>query len=172
MSSSTANPEIGVVDPITVDLALNLVVTCLDPVPYAPAGAPTISKDGDRIRFYPIVGGRFWGFGISGRVVPGGADYAVRRPNGQYFYEARYAIETDDGYTILVHNKGVQVASTPEGRPRFRFVPEFTVSGEKYAFLNTDVFVATLTVGEMMPEGLAMAGEGQNDRLIQVFRVV
>jgi hypothetical protein len=56
------------------------VVICSDFVPMSPDSHD--AKDGKRDRYWPIIGGRFWGPGIKGDVIPGGADFPVVRPDG------------------------------------------------------------------------------------------
>ena len=55
-----------------------------------------------RRRIIAITGGRFFGERLSGRVLPGGADWQVIRADGVADLDARYALETDDGALIYV----------------------------------------------------------------------
>src|SRR5690606_39551336 len=57
-------------------------------------------------RVVPITGGSFKGPRLSGRVLPGGADWQVVRPDGVLDVDAKYTLLTDDGVTIMVTNKG------------------------------------------------------------------
>ena len=59
-----------------------------------------------RRRIIGIVGGRFRGARLAGRVLPGGADWQVIRPDGAADLDARYTLETDDGALIYVRNVG------------------------------------------------------------------
>ena len=59
-----------------------------------------------RRRVIPITGGRFSGERLSGRVLPGGADWQVIRADGVADLDARYTLETADGALIYVRNKG------------------------------------------------------------------
>src|SRR5437868_6595080 len=59
-----------------------------------------------RRRIIPITGGSFKGARLSGRVLPGGADWQVIRADGVAQLEARYTLETDDGALIYVRNDG------------------------------------------------------------------
>ncbi|MQT14169.1 DUF3237 family protein [Segnochrobactrum spirostomi] len=58
---------------------------------------------------FPIVGGEARGDGWSGRILPGGADFAVRLPDGAYAVEARYCLELEDGTPVMVTNAGRMV---------------------------------------------------------------
>lgn len=59
-----------------------------------------------RRRIIGITGGRFSGERLSGRVLPGGADWQVIRPNGVTEFDARYTLETADGAFIYVCHGG------------------------------------------------------------------
>lgn len=153
-------------DPIRTELVMNLVVTCSAPERVGPNDA---SKDGRRSEIWPIIGGRFEGKDIRGMVVPGGGDFPVTRPDGVDVIDALYRLRTDDGVTILIHNKGLVYPSPPGDWPKFRLVPEFTAPVGKYDWLNKSIFLSTLVE---TPAALALAkGPNENDRLIQVHRV-
>ena len=55
---------------------------------------------------FPIVGGVALGLGWSARILPGGADFAVRLPDGTYENEARYCLALEDGTQVMVTNAG------------------------------------------------------------------
>jgi hypothetical protein len=59
---------------------------------------------------FPIAGGEALGRGWSARILPGGADFAFRLPDGSYAIEARYCLEMSDGTPIMVTNAGKMVA--------------------------------------------------------------
>ncbi len=61
-------------------------------------------------RIIAIEGGTFTGPRLSGKVLPGGADWQVIRPDGVAEIEARYTLETDDGALIYVRNPGIRTA--------------------------------------------------------------
>jgi len=161
-----AAPEFDVPRP---ELVLELVVTCSKPEALGPE---TGSKDGQRRSIWPIIGGRFVGRDIKGVVVAGGGDFPVIRPDGVTIVDALYRLRTDDGVTIIIHNKGLSMASgQPGGRPRYRLSPEFTAPSGKYDWLNKHLFVANLTT--TIPDGRRLArSENENDRLIHVYRLV
>jgi hypothetical protein len=162
---SSASP--GDLDPIRTELVLNIVVTCSSPERMGPNSA---SKDGTRDEIWPIIGGRFEGRGIRGTVVPGGGDFPLTRPDGVEVIDALYRLKTDDGVTIIIHNKGLAYPQGAKEWPRYRLVPEFTAPAGKYDWLNKSIFIAALVE---VPAAMALArGEKENDRLIQVHRVM
>jgi hypothetical protein len=160
-----ASPEFDVP---RLELVLELVVTCSRPE--AP-GPETLSKDGQRKSIWPIVGGKFVGQDVRGVVVPGGGDFPVVRPDGVTVIDALYRLLTEDGITILIHNRGLSIgADEPGGRPRYRLSPEFTAPRGKYDWLNKGVFIANLTTNVPSDRRLARS-ENENDRLIHVYRL-
>jgi hypothetical protein len=160
-----ASPEF---DPPRPELVLELVVTCSRPE--AP-GPETLSKDGQRKSIWPIIGGKFVGPDIRGVVVPGGGDFPLVRPDGVTVVDALYRLLTDDGITILIHNKGLSIGpAEPGSRPRYRLSPEFTAPVGKYDWLNKQIFIANLTTDIPSDRRLARS-ENENDRLIHVYRL-
>jgi hypothetical protein len=117
---------------------------------------------------WPIVGGRFEGKGMRGTVIPGGGDFPVMRPDGVEVIDALYRLKTDDGVQIIIHNKGLYYPATATAPEKFRLVPEFIAPVGKYDWLNRAIFLSTLVD---VPKAMQLAGPGQNDRLIQVYRV-
>jgi Protein of unknown function (DUF3237) len=158
--------DMKVYDPVQTELVLNLVVTCSSPELIGPTEA---SKDGQRRDIWPIIGGRFEGKGIRGAVVPGGGDFPLMRPDGVIVIDALYRLKTDDGITIIIHNKGLMYPAVDGAPERYRLVPEFTAPVGKYDWLNKSIFISTLV--DVPPAMRLAKGENENDRLIQVFRV-
>jgi len=115
-----------------------------------------IGVDGHRIN-YPIIGGTFVGKnGLSGVVVPGGADMSIRRNDGVDMVEALYRIRTHDGQIIIVHNAGI-FRVNEAGRARLekgespmpgdiyaRTIPSFKTQPGPYNWLNDYIFVGTI----------------------------
>jgi hypothetical protein len=134
-------------------------------------GSSSASKDGERGEYWPIIGGRFSGKDIRGAVVPGGADFPVQRPDGALIIDALYRLRTDDGVTIIIHNKGLTYQGEKPDQWKFRLVPEFTAPAGKYDWLNKQVFISTL-VFPVPPELAVARGPNENDRLIEVYRVL
>jgi hypothetical protein len=154
-------------EPVRTELVMNLVVTCSSPEHTAPT---TASKDGQRDDIWPIIGGRFEGPGIRGVVVPGGGDFPVVRPDGVTVIDALYRLKTDDGVTIIIHNRGLAYPAAAGRMDSYRLVPEFTAPVGKYDWLNRSIFVCTLLEA---PPAMALAkGPNENDRLLQIHRVL
>ena len=108
-----------------------------------------------RRRIIAITGGRFSGERLSGRVLPGGADWQVIRPDGVAELDARYTLETADGALVYVRNHGYRHGK-PEILKRLaagenvdpahyymRTTPLFETGDERYAWLNRIVCVAS-----------------------------
>jgi hypothetical protein len=112
--------------------------------------------DGLRKRIIPITGGEVAGPRLSGKVLPGGADWQSIRPDGVADIWARYTLEADDGSLISVTNPGyrrgppevlARVAAGENVDPAlyyFRTTPRFeTRSDGPFGWLNGSVFVCT-----------------------------
>jgi Protein of unknown function (DUF3237) len=154
-------------DPVKTELVMQLVVTCSEP---ELIGGSEDSKDGKRPDVWPIIGGQFQGKGIRGTVVPGGGDFPVLRPDGVEVVDALYRLRTDDGVTIIIHNRGLAYPAPGPDKFRYRLAPEFIAPKGKYDWLNKSLFISTLTD---VPTGMQLAkGSKENDRLIQVYRVL
>jgi len=108
-----------------------------------------------RRRIIGITGGRFSGERLSGRVLAGGADWQVIRPDGVADLDARYTLETDDGALIYVRNRGYRhgppevmkkLAAGEAVAPSLyymRTTPSFETGDARYGWLNRIVCVAT-----------------------------
>ena len=108
-----------------------------------------------RRRIIGITGGRFAGERLSGRVVPGGADWQVVRADGVADLDARYTLETSDGALIYVRNRGYRhgpaevlkkLSAGEEVDPSLyymRTTPLFETGDARYAWLNRIVCIAT-----------------------------
>ena len=108
-----------------------------------------------RRRVIPITGGTFRGARLSGRVLPGGADWQVIRADGVADLDARYTLETDDGALIYVRNKGYRhgpaevlqklAAGIPVDPALYymRTTPWFETGAGRYHWLNRVVCVGT-----------------------------
>ena len=59
-------------------------------------------------RIINITGGTFAGERLSGRILPGGADWQIIRADGVADIKARYAIETSAGALIMVTSEGLR----------------------------------------------------------------
>src|ERR1700743_1428852 len=58
-------------------------------------------------RIVPIIGGEVRGE-VNGKVCAFGADFQIIRPNELIELEAKYALQTDDGATVYVENRGIR----------------------------------------------------------------
>jgi len=118
-----------------------------------------------RRRIIPITGGGFSGERLSGRVLPGGADWQVIRADGVADLDARYTLETHDGALIYVRNRGYRhgpaevmrrLAAGEAVDPAsyyMRTTPLFETGDERYAWLNRLVCVGT---GERRPAAVVL----------------
>jgi hypothetical protein len=108
-----------------------------------------------RRRIIGITGGRFSGERLSGRVLPGGADWQVIRTDGVADLDARYTLETSDGALIYVRNRGyrhgppgilkkLSLGETVDPSLYYmRTTPSFETGDPRYTWLNRIVCVAT-----------------------------
>lgn len=97
-------------------------------------------------RVVPIIGGAFRGEGVSGRVLPGGADRQRIRSDGVRELDATYELKADDGTHIMVHNQAiVDAEQPPEGWERYvRSVVKLTVPKGPHDWLNRRLLIGTL----------------------------
>jgi hypothetical protein len=103
-------------------------------------------------RVIPISGGSFEGPELSGVVLPGGADWNLRRPDGVAEIWARYTLQTDDGVLISVTNAGLAHGEPGTPERYARTVPSFEVADPRYVWMERSVFVGTL---ERRTDGVA-----------------
>jgi hypothetical protein len=103
---------------------------------------------GTRVTF-PITGGSFEGDRLRGKVLPGGDDWTVKRPDGVVELDMRITLETDDAALIYMTIEGIRDDGAP-GAPYFRTLPRFETAEPKYTFLNRLLAVGK---GEIRSEG-------------------
>lgn len=108
-----------------------------------------------RRRIIAITGGSFAGARLSGKVLPGGADWQLIRADGVAYLDARYTLQTADGALLYVNNRGYRhgppqvierLARGEEVDPALyymRATPWFETSAPAYAWLNRTICVAT-----------------------------
>ena len=101
-----------------------------------------------RRRIINILGARVEGPKLKGRILPGGADWQIVRPDGAADLKARYTIETDAGARILVASDGLRrgppevMARLARGEPvdpalyYFRTAMRFETAASEVAWLN------------------------------------
>jgi len=104
---------------------------------------------GTRVTF-PITGGTFEGDQLHGKVIPGGDDWTVKRPDGVVELDLRITLETDDAALIFMTFEGIRDDRAP-GAPYFRTVPRFETAAPKYDFLNRLLAVGTGEIGSEGP---------------------
>ncbi len=92
----------------------------------------------------PITGGTFSGPGLSGHILPGGADWQLKRTDESMVIDADYMIETDDHVQIHVHNVGVVQRGDATRKDYHWAAPTFEAPNGKYGWLNDSLFVSTL----------------------------
>ena len=92
----------------------------------------------------PVTGGDFEGPRLRGKVLPGGDDWLLLRPDGVLELDLRITLETHDRALIYMTFQGLRHGNY------FRTLPRFETSTEAYAFLNRIVCVG---VGEALPDG-------------------
>ena len=106
-------------------------------------------------RVIPISGGTVFGEGWQGRVLAGGADYQRIVTPRLAELEARYVIETDEGETIYVANRGLRAADEEvtanimRGVPvdpdqvYFKCTPIFETSAARFQWITERLFIGT-----------------------------
>ncbi len=107
-------------------------------------------------RVVPMTGGTVSGL-VTGRVLPGGADFQLIRTETETEVEARYLLESDEGALVTVHNVGLRTGSAEDiarlrrdepvdpARIYFRSTPRFETASPRLARLTTRVFVGAGT---------------------------
>jgi hypothetical protein len=114
-------------------------------------------------RVIPILGGTVSGPLLSGRVLPGGADFQVIRADTETVAEARYVLESDDGEVVYVENTGLRTGSAADiarlrqdlpvdpARIYFRSWPRFETAVPRLATLTGHLHVGS---GARHPRGV------------------
>ena len=96
----------------------------------------------------PITGGTFAGPGISGRILPGGADDQLVRSDGGVVIDADYFLETHDHVVIHVRNVGLIIPPKAAGEAAYPYAaPRFDAPKGKYGWLNDALFVSRISPG-------------------------
>ncbi|MFG6485434.1 DUF3237 domain-containing protein [Roseateles sp. BYS78W] len=108
--------------------------------------APTVqvgrTPQGQR-QYVPITGGRFKGPKIQGRVLPGGWDWQLARPDGHMDLDASYMIQADDGTVIHVRNRGT-LFKRADGSYDIKTMAEFDAPLGPHQWLGEGAFIGTL----------------------------
>jgi hypothetical protein len=134
-------------------MTLTLAVAGMQPIGATPTG--------DR-RVGLVAGGRFEGPKLKGKVLPGGSDWIIGRPDGSTTLDVRIVLETDDGAAIGMQYRGMRhgPAAVMEkvnagihvdpAEYYFRTSVAFDTAAAKYDWLNRIIAVGT---GNRLPEG-------------------
>ncbi|QCQ16610.1 DUF3237 domain-containing protein [Microbacterium sp. RG1] len=93
-------------------------------------------------RVISIAGGSMTGPVLTGRVLPGGADWNTAREDGSADVWARYTVQTDDGVTIGIINAGTLPADADPDA--FVTSPRLEVPDGALAWLRDVPLVGTL----------------------------
>ncbi len=116
-------------------------------------------------RVIGIVGGTVRGPKLSGRILPGGADWQIVRSDGAADISARYTIETDAGARILVSSDGLRHGppavmerlargdSVDPAQYYFRTVMRFETADPKVDWLNR---ILALARGQREPRAVRL----------------
>ena len=132
----------------------NLVIHVAEPL--------AIGETGQGLRrIVNITGGEVRGPRVSGRILPGGADFQVLRADGMTDLHARYAFETVQGERVYIENSGIRfgprelMEKIKRGAPvdpaliYFRTAPRFETGAARLRFLMERLFVG---VGARHPD--------------------
>jgi hypothetical protein len=105
-----------------------------------------------------VSGGSFEGERLSGRVLPGGADVVLERPDGGLHLDVRLVLETKAGEIVYMTYNGRRNGPTPEimkkiverqpippGADYFRVLVQFETAAPALRWLNDKVAVGTGT---------------------------
>lgn len=98
------------------------------------------------LTIFPVTGGSFEGDRLKGKVLPGGADWVVKRADGALELDLRVTLETEDGALVHMTFGGIR----DDANHYFRTVPRFETGAPNYAFLNRVLAVGR---GEIGPDG-------------------
>ena len=103
----------------------------------------------------PITGGTFEGPRLRGKVLPGGGDWLLTRPDGVLELDLRITLETDDGALIYMTSSGLRhgppevLAALARGESvdpskyYFRTAIRFETSALQYTFLNQLIAISS-----------------------------
>ena len=145
------NPNIKPLPTPALEHVADLIVHVSAPIE---AGQVTGLNSRGRRRIIPITGGTVTGQ-ISGRVLPGGADFQIVVSDTSADLDARYMLELDSGEHVFVQNRALRrgsaadIAKLVRGEPvapeaiYFRCVPTFEVSSPELEWLTQSIFVGT-----------------------------
>jgi hypothetical protein len=116
--------------------------------------------DAGHTQVAPIGGGTFSGPGISGTVLPGGADW-MTQISGHGGLDVRITLMTDDGAYIYLSYTGVMYES--DAGTYWKITPSFQTASEKYDWLNHIVAVG---------QGYLEGGDFANGIFYDIFQIL
>jgi hypothetical protein len=137
-------------------------------------GSPIIVGQGPQglRRYVPITGGTVDGPLLHGKVLTAGGDSQVVRTDGVLAIDAQYVIQTDDGVTVAVSNRGLRLGpaevmarlargeKVAPGEYYFRTAAQFEAPlGSRYEWLNQAIFVG-------------MAERNPDEAVVHFYRVL
>ena len=111
----------------------------------------------------PVTGGAFEGPRLKGRVLPGGGDWSVVRPDGVAELDVRVTLETEDGALIYASYPGYLTnlpliggrwragEAVPLDEYDFAVTPRFETAAEQYAWLTRTICIGA---GEVIPRAV------------------
>ncbi|HUI77878.1 MAG TPA: DUF3237 domain-containing protein [Bryobacteraceae bacterium] len=118
-------------------------------------------------RIVQIKGGSFEGPGLKGRVLPGGADWQIVRPDGTAELDARYTLQTDPGALIYVVNRGLRHGPAEVLR---RIADGETVDPRSYYFRSAASFETSDPDLAWLTKAVVLGvGQRQRDRVLIRF---
>ncbi len=112
----------------------------------------------------PVAGGSFEGPRLQGKVLPGGADWLLIRPDGVSEIDVRATLQTDDVALIYVTYRGYLTKilelfprwaageQIPHEEYYFVITPYFETSAAQYAWLQQ---VVAIGLGSLIPGGVS-----------------
>ena len=116
---------------------------------------PPVALDSESmgpVRLVQVTGGRVFG-SLTGRILPGGADWQTLLPDGTIEIEARYLLELEDGARIELQNRGRRAGPTGP----FWSTIWLRCEAPQYRHLNGEQFLALGTRREGFLEIAAFA---------------
>lgn len=120
-----------------------------------------MTPNGER-KIVNVLGGSIEGERLSGRILPGGGDWALTRSDGVLLLDVRLTLETHDKALIFCRYEGMRhgsaevLADLAAGKHvdpilmYFRIQPRFETSDPRYDFLNR---MLTIGIGERLSKG-------------------
>ena len=133
---------------------LRLQHLCTLDIAVGPIQAIGAGPQGER-RIAEVIGGTFEGPRLRGRILPGGGDWILIRPDGVTQLDVRVTLQTDDGALIYLSYRGLRHGppevmerlargeEVPASAYYFRTAPIFETGAAAYLWLNKIIAVGT-----------------------------